>query len=149
MTVGEIMVREVATVQPDMSLEDLCEIFQLRHIHGAPVVDEDGALVGIVTQEDVVYGAMGLGSPSKEERDIPSLVRGAAKPTPPEDRVHTVADIMTSPAIHVDEDATLQEACKLMWALRIHRIPVVKDGKVTGIVSSMDVVHAIAGAGLE
>ena len=47
-------------------------------------------------------------------------------------------------AISVDEGASVQEACRLMWALRIHRIPVVKDGKVTGIVSSMDVVHAIA-----
>jgi CBS domain-containing protein len=137
MIVAECMVREVATVRPEMSLEDLCEIFQLRHIHGAPVVDENGKLLGIVTQEDVVYGAMGLGSPSKENRDIPSHIRGAATPTPPENRARAVADIMTSPAIHVDEDADVAEACKLMWALRIHRLPVVRDGKVTGIISSM------------
>ena len=145
MNVADIMVREVTTVRPEMSLEDLCEIFQLRHIHGAPVVDEDGNLVGIVTQEDVVYGAMGLGRPSKDDRDLPGLVRGAGNPAPAQGQVRTVADIMTSPAIHIDEDASLQEVCKWMWALRIHRIPVVKDGKVTGIVSSMDVVHAIAG----
>ena len=41
---------------------------------------------------------------------------------------------MTSPAIHVEEDASLQDACKLMWTLRIHRLPVVKDGKLASVV---------------
>ena len=125
-------------------------MFQLHNIHGVPVVDEAGALVGIVTQEDVIYGTMGLGYDSREQRDIPALVRGAVSGTASTgQRVRAVADIMTAPAISVEETATLEEICRLMWTLKIHRVPVVKDGRVTGIVSSLDVVRAVGQQGLE
>jgi CBS domain-containing protein len=150
MKVADIMVRDVTTVGPDLLIEDLCEVFQVHNIHGVPVVDDEGALVGIVTQEDVIYGTMGMGYSSREERDIPALVRGvASRPSPKkEDRVHAVGDIMTAPAISVDEEATVDQVCRLMWTLKIHRVPVVRDGQVTGIVSSLDVVRTVGEGGL-
>jgi CBS domain-containing protein len=149
MKVADIMVRDVTTVGPDLLIEDLCEVFQLQNIHGVPVVDDEGALVGIVTQEDVIYGAMGLSYTSREDRDIPALVRGASgKPSPRAEKVQSVGDIMTAPAISVEEEATLDQVCRLMWTLKIHRVPVVKEGRVTGIVSSLDVVRAVGENGL-
>jgi CBS-domain-containing membrane protein len=149
MRVADIMVREVTTVGPEMLIEDLCEVFQLHNIHGVPVVDDEGRLVGIVTQEDVIYGTMGLGHPSREERNIPALVRGAASRVHGPARVQSVGDIMTSPAISVEEGASVEEVCRLMWTLKIHRVPVVRGGRVTGIVSSLDVVRAAGGGAVD
>lgn len=144
MKVTDIMVRKVVTVQPEVEIADLCEIFQLRNIHGAPVVDEDGFLLGIVTQEDVIYGSMGLEHPTRDGRNLPALMRGALEgPSVTGEQVSTVGEIMTAPAISVEEGTTLDDVCRLMWTLKIHRLPVVRKGKVTGIVSSLDVVYAL------
>jgi CBS domain-containing protein len=150
MKITEVMVRDVTVVGPDLLIEDLCEVFQLHNIHGVPVVDDQGALIGIVTQEDVIYGTMGLGYDSREKRDIPALVRGAAAGTASSGPgVRSVADIMTAPAISVEESATVEEVCRLMWTLKIHRVPVVREGRVTGIVSSLDVVRSVGGQGVD
>jgi CBS domain-containing protein len=54
-----------------------------------------------------------------------------------------VSAIMTSPAISAEENTPLRDLCNVMWNLRIHRIPIVRAGKVTGVVSSMDLCRAI------
>jgi CBS domain-containing protein len=144
MKVTDIMVRKVVTVRPEVEIAELCEIFQLRNIHGAPVVDEDGFLLGIVTQEDVIYGSMGLEHPSRDDRNLPALMRGAMEGPPVAgEQVNTVEEIMTAPAISVEEGTSVDDVCRLMWTLKIHRLPVVRKGKVTGIISSLDVVRAL------
>jgi len=55
-----------------------------------------------------------------------------------------VKDIMTSPAIFVDEQTPLIEICTILWNFRIHRMPVVQGSKVTGIISSLDFCRAIS-----
>ena len=59
-------------------------------------------------------------------------------PGPPADM--TVRDLMTSPAVSADEETEIVGLGRMMQRLRIHRVPIVKDGKVTGIVSSLDLV---------
>ena len=54
-----------------------------------------------------------------------------------------VSAIMTSPAISADESTPVADLCRIMWNLRIHRVPILKHGKVTGLVSSMDLCRAI------
>ncbi|HXH27996.1 MAG TPA: CBS domain-containing protein, partial [Candidatus Polarisedimenticolia bacterium] len=54
-----------------------------------------------------------------------------------------VREIMTSPAISADEETPITDLCRIMWNLRIHRVPILKNGKVTGLVSSMDLCRAI------
>jgi CBS domain-containing protein len=51
---------------------------------------------------------------------------------------------MTSPAITIGEETGVEEACRTMWKMRIHRLPVVRDGRVVGILSAMDLVRAVA-----
>jgi signal-transduction protein with cAMP-binding, CBS, and nucleotidyltransferase domain len=55
-----------------------------------------------------------------------------------------VREIMTAPAMSVGEDTTLGAICRMMYKLRIHRVPVVRDGQVCGIISSLDVCAAVA-----
>jgi CBS-domain-containing membrane protein len=54
-----------------------------------------------------------------------------------------VSAIMTSPAIAAEESTTITALCRIMWNLRIHRVPILHKGKVTGLVSSMDLCRAI------
>jgi len=77
------MTRTPVTVPADMKVGALCDLLQERNINGAPVVDEGGRLVGVVTQEDMIYGAMG--HPSPEDGDFPSAgVPGAGADTAPD-----------------------------------------------------------------
>lgn len=126
MLAKNLMNTQVITVREDVPVSDLCDILQAAHVNGLPVLNADGELVGIVTEEDVLYGTMG-GSESGE-RSNPLLV----------------GDIMTSPAVCATEDTEVVELCRMMWGMRIHRIPIVRDGRVTGMVSALDLVRAVA-----
>jgi CBS domain-containing protein len=131
----EIMTRDVATVTPSMPIEDLCEIFQRWNIKGAPVIDASRKLLGIVTESDVVFGGLGRGAVpggSPAEGRLPG--RG---PT-------TVGEIMTEPAISAEEDTPVEQIAAMMWKMRIHRIPICKSGRLTGIVSTLDICQALA-----
>ena len=177
----DLMTRTPVTVRADMKVGALCDLLQEKNINGAPVVDSQGRLVGVVTQEDIIYGAMGNpggdggtgpGRPIEEPagdapgrgrptRRVVSVLRGrplqAAPPAPlrpgerafwaehrsPDPMEMPVSTIMTSPAISAEENTPVTDLCQIMWSLRIHRVPVLRKGKVTGLVSSMDLCRAI------
>lgn len=128
------MTREVATATPAMSIDDLCEIFQTRNIKGVPVVDEAGHLRGIVTESDVVFGGLGRG-----REGISSPAEGKLPGPGPT----TVGEIMTEPAISAEEDTDVLKLAELMWKMRIHRLPICRGGRLTGIVSALDICQAL------
>ena len=134
MRAKDLMHSPVVTVRKDASVAELCDLMQQAHVNGVPVVDDEGDVVGVVTEEDVIYGAMGSDGPE-------GRVRGGAAAG--SDRLF-VRDIMTSPAVCAAEDANVVEICRLMWRMRIHRIPIVAEGKPVGIVAALDLVRAIA-----
>ena len=117
MQVGDLMNAEVVTVRVDQSVSELFDLLQEAHVKGAPVLDLSGALVGFVSQEDVMFGSLGSG-------------RSGAEPV--------VGEIMTSPAMSVVETTTVQELAEMMWRFRIHHMPVVRADKLVGMVSSLD-----------
>jgi CBS domain-containing protein len=88
-----------------------------------------------VTESDVVFGGLGRGRhsfSSPAEGRLP-----APGPT-------TVAEIMTEPAISAEEDTPVEKLADLMWRMRIHRLPICVEGRLTGIVSSLDICKALA-----
>jgi CBS domain-containing protein len=125
----DVMNTAVLKVREDLPVGELIDLFQQEHVHGAPVVDEGEELVGFVSQEDVLFGMMGTLSGSEADP--------AESPR--------VSDIMTSPAVFATEQTTLADVCRLMWQLRIHHVPIVRQGRVTGIVSTLDVSRVVAG----
>lgn len=155
MTAADVMVSEVITVRLETTMEEVSELFQIHNINGAPVVDDDGLLVGIVTEDDVVVGGMGF---SDEELDTLDSDEGegageapAAGPAAAEtvagetvDETRRVAEIMTPRPITVEEDTPVEELCRLMWKLKIHRLPIVRQGRVRGIVSTIDICRLVA-----
>lgn len=126
MLAKSLMHADVETVREDVPVGDLCDILQAAHVNGLPVLNAEGDLVGIVTEQDVLYGTMG--GDDGGDGVSPLLVR----------------DIMTSPAVCATEDTDVVELCNLMWGMRIHRIPIVCEGHVVGMVSALDLVRAIA-----
>jgi CBS domain-containing protein len=56
----------------------------------------------------------------------------------------TVSDVMTAPAVSAIEDTDIVDLCRMMYKLRIHRVPIVREDKVLGIISSLDICNALA-----
>ena len=130
MLAKDLMRRDVFTVQDDQSVEELLDLFVQEHIHGCPVVNADGELVGVVTQQDIFFGDVTSDGESAKKR-----------------KKMKVSDLMTSPAVSATEETGILGLCRMMHGLRIHRVPIVRDGKVTGIISSLDIIGQLAGGG--
>ena len=129
MIARDVMKSEVITVQEDAPISDALDLLVLEHISGVPVVDGKGDLVGIISQVDLYFAGMTrpdpLFLPEKGESQI--LVR----------------DVMTSPPVCVNEEATVNSIADMMCRLHLHRLPVVRDGKLSGIVTTIDLCHVL------
>ena len=128
MLARDMMRKKVATVREDTPVDDVLDLLVDQHFHGAPVVDADGKLVGIISQQDIYFA--GLSRPKS----------GGAKA---KRKVVRAADIMTSPAVSATEETDLESLCQMMHKLRIHRVPILRDEKLTGIISSLDICGAV------
>lgn len=132
MQVKDLMRTRVLTVRETDPVEDVVDILVREHIHGAPVVDESGRLVGVVSQLDIYFGTMTRARES--ESDAGGEQQGKLR----------VEEIMTAPAVSADEEMDIKDLCRMMYRLRLHRVPIVAQGKITGIVSSLDICNAVA-----
>jgi CBS domain-containing protein len=118
MIASDIMTRKVATIQPEASAQEAAQLLDQRRISGAPVVDADDKIIGIITEADII---------SKVDRE------GLR-----------VSDIMSHNVIAISEETLVSEIAALLTERKIKRVPVVRDGKLVGIVSRADIVHAVA-----
>ena len=128
MLAKDLMQVEVITVQDDTALEDVLDLLMQEHISGAPVVDREGMLVGVISQVDVFFGG----------RTRPGLQEASGN-----GGVTRVRDVMTSPPICAGEEMPVHDMAEIMCKLHIHRLPVVKKGRLSGMVSSIDICRAM------
>jgi CBS domain-containing protein len=122
------MASEPILIRADSSLSDAAGLMDRHHVHGLPVVDEGGALVGVVSQTDLNRAR----STEYLWVNWPGLA---------------VRHLMTSPAVTVTRSTPLLEAARTMEEHGIHRVVVVEDGDATnpiGILSMSDLIHALA-----
>ncbi|MCA9642652.1 MAG: CBS domain-containing protein [Polyangiaceae bacterium] len=123
MLVSDIMTRNVLTVSPDASVQDIAWGLRIRGVSGAPVKDGDGHLLGIVSRTDL---------------NDPSRVGESA----PESSQTTAGEAMTPALFAVRDTDTVLDAAKRMVETGTHRLVVVDaDGKLVGIVTPMDVLR--------
>lgn len=148
--VGEIMTRDVLAVYPTTSLAALIELFLTHDIAGAPVVEENGHPVGIVTCTDLLDPSRR--STRKGEPRYLRLWLGqvcamgieqeASQPgTGPV--VGIVEDVMTREVLGVDRMVTVREASRLMARAGIHRLVVTDGERACGVVTAMDCLKAL------
>jgi CBS domain-containing protein len=144
MKAREIMTLEVLSVSPDASVLEAVRLMLQNRISGLPVVDRQGTLVGVVTEGDFLRRAE-TGTHRKRARWIEFLM-GPGQSADEYVRTHgrKVADVMTSSPITITEDTRLDDIVSLMEQRNVKRLPVVQQGRVVGIVSRANLLHALA-----
>jgi CBS domain-containing protein len=123
-TVGEVMTKRVNTVRPTNTIGETIAFLTQHHIGGAPVVDDWGILVGMISELvliDVAFDA--------EVKDAP------------------VSKYMTSDVYTLGPEAPLSNAARLFALFKFRRIPVVEDGKLVGILSRRDLMNHVVRTG--
>jgi CBS domain-containing protein len=142
----DVMTTDVITVDPDMTVQALATLLAERGISGAPVVDADGNLVGLVSEGDLLHRAeIGAARRHRVRRRSWWLDHYAAETAREyvKDHGRTVSDVMTRNVVTVTEDTELADVAALLEAKRVKRVPVVRDGKVVGIISRANIVRAV------
>lgn len=143
----DIMTTDVLTVSKDARVKDIAKLFSDKRIGGAPVVDENGKVIGIVTDGDLIMqdvkihfphylslldGFIILGSTKRFEEQLRKAVGAEIK------------DVMTEDVITVEEDALIEDIATLMMEKNVSRLPVVKEEKLVGLITRGDIVRAIS-----
>ncbi len=142
MKVRDVMTHSVLSVRREAPLKEVALVLVDHRISGVPVVDVDGAVLGVVSEADLLMKEQGadavrhrplarfLGE-SRESRS--QLAKLAAV---------TAGEAMTAPAVTIESGRRISEAAALMIARRVNRLPVVDDGRLVGIVTRADLVRA-------
>ena len=141
--IADVMTREVACVTRDVSVEALTALFLDRSISAVPVVDDGGYPIGIVSKTDLVRERWENGDSSAADAGdddvLPDGMHVAAVARA------LVSDLMMPLTYTLREDEPLSRAAAVMDVERVHHLPVVSaDGRVVGILSSLDFVHWVA-----
>jgi len=146
MRARDVMTTNVITVDPDMSVRDLAALLSERGISGAPVVDSSGRMVGIVSEGDLLHRAE-LGTEKHSERRhswwLEHYASGLAQDYV-KSHGRAVRDIMTRNVTTVTEDTNLADIAMELETKRLKRVPVMRDGKIVGIISRSNLVRALA-----
>jgi len=126
MTVGQRMTKNPMTVRPDTPVSEAQYTMRKERVHRFPVVDKDSRLRGIVTEKDLLYA-----SPSPATSlDVYEMSYLLSK--------LTVNEVMTSELVTVAEDTPIEEAARVMVDHNIGGLPVVRDGRLVGIITESD-----------
>ena len=137
--VGEVMTRDVVSVTPETPIKDVAAVLVERGISGLPVCDADGAVVGVLSEADLLVKQGG--SPERSGGLFAWLVETTSAPDLAKLRAHTAGEAMTAPAVTVDAASPVSEAARTMVSLGVNRLPVVEDGRLVGIVTRADLVR--------
>ena len=117
MLAKDIMRKRVVTVTPKMTLEETARLLSRHGISGAPVVGPAGEVIGVISLSDLVW-----------------LENEPAR---------RVEQAMTPWSVSFEEDTPVKEIARQMLAKRIHRVIITREGALCGIVTSMDMLHAL------
>ncbi len=146
LTAKDIMTRDVLTVNPDTSIEELSAILVKNEISGVPVVDDSGALYGVVTENDLISRNKRLHIPTVVSFLDAAIYLESSKKFEQEVKRLTatrVGDICTRKVVTITEDTTVIDIATIMSEKKAHLLPVLKAGKVVGIVGKRDMVKAV------
>jgi CBS domain-containing protein len=146
---GEIMSRDVICVRSDADLRDLAKLFLEKGITGAPVVDAEGNLEGVISQTDLLYYGLTRDDELVMDSHFYHAVRVEGGHLPKGFQIKDVntgrvCDVMT-PVVHsVTERSSVESVSRMMMRKRIHRVIVRRGRKVAGIISALDILRAVA-----
>jgi CBS domain-containing protein len=144
MNAADVMVANVVTVGPEARVSDVAETLLKNRISAVPVVDAAGKIIGVVSEGDLLHRAESdtevrrswwLNALSSKESIAADFVRSHSQ---------RVTDVMTKRVITASPETPLHEIAHLLEKNGIKRVPIVKDGKLVGIVSRANLLQALA-----
>ncbi len=141
----DIMRPDVIAVPASMDLRDLAKMFLEKGITGAPVVDDEGFLAGVISQTDLIYHSLTHGDELVLDSHFYQNARVEGQHIPRGFQIEdfnsgVVADVMT-PVVHsVSENASVDSIARIMTRKHIHRVIVRRGRKLSGIISALDVL---------
>lgn len=146
MLASEIMTTDVISVNPNTTVEELAKILIENKISGVPVVNEYNGVMGVVSEADLIVRDSKLHIPSY--LNILGSIIYLENPKILEDEVRKAAavkvkDLMSEEAIAVEEETSVEDIATIMVENKINRVPVVKNGKLIGIISRGDIVRSL------
>lgn len=118
----DVMSKRVATVREEATIIDVIRLLAENNVTGLPVVSEDGRLLGVVTEKDILRMLLC-------ERDIKEKRAG---------------DLMTTEIVYFDEDEDLMKVFKTFVENNFRRVPILSDGKLVGIISRGDIIKFLS-----
>jgi CBS domain-containing protein len=152
--VSDVMRTKVLTISPEKLLPDLERKLLCSRVGALPVVDSDGRLVGIVSRSDVVRQLClerSLGEAMadayrshSDDRFAEEAQRDVGGRIGERMEQLAVREVMIRDVLTVEPDLSLAKAAQLMIDRHVHRLPVVEDGRLVGIVSSLDLARVVA-----
>ena len=143
---SDIMTTEVITVKRNTSLKELAKILYEKHINGVPVVDDEGSLIGIICESDLIRkdrklhiptvvtifdAVLYLENPKKMEKEIQRI------------NATTVEDLYTKEVVTVDEKTPIDEIATLMTHKKIYTIPVMDGDQLVGVIGKADLIRTL------
>lgn len=143
----DIMTREVITVNEDATVRELASLFLTHNISGAPVVDTEGRVIGVVTESDLIFqnkkvhlptavaildAFLFLERPEKMEKEVKKIAGSK------------VGDICSPNLVSVGPETELEELATLMAEKKIHTLPVMEGDKLVGVIGKSDIIRTIA-----
>ena len=137
-TVKDVMTTRVVSVTKDASFRAMAAALREHRISAFPVLDDDGKVIGVVSEADMLAKE----ALASEPDGMPGMITGMLRRKEHEKaRGTTAGDLMTSPAITVRPDDPLERAARLMYTRKVKRLPVVDtNGRLAGIVSRADLL---------
>lgn len=145
----DIMTKDVITVRRETSIRELAALFAERRISSAPVVDDAGDLIGIVTETDLIEQDKSLHIPTvvsifdwviyleSDKRFEKELQKMTGQ---------SVGDIFTTQVHSVNPDTPVHEVADIMSREKLHAVPVVEAGRVVGVVARIDMIRSMIGS---
>lgn len=147
LTAQDIMTRELITVRENDPIRDLAALLLTSNISGAPVVDDAGRLIGVVTESDLIFqnkkihlptafalldAFVFLERPGKTEQELKKMAGTR------------VGDICSRNPVTVSLETELEELATLMTEKNIHTLPVMAEGVLVGVIGKSDIIRTIA-----
>lgn len=142
----DVMVRDVVTVRPETDVAEAIKLLIEHDVSALPVVDEEGELVGVLSEADLVH-RVEIGT----EKHRPwwlEAVAGASTLAQEFAKSHgrKVGEVMTTNVVSASPETPLTEIATLLERHRIKRVPIAEDGKLVGVVSRANLIQALASA---
>ena len=143
---SDIMTKDVITVKKDTSLTELADILYKKNINGVPVVDDDGDLIGIICETDLIRNnkklhiptvfalfdaVFYLERPKKMEKEIERI------------SATTVGELYVKKPVTVDETTPIDEIATIMTEKKIYTLPVMKEKRMVGIIGKSDIIRTL------